>query len=112
MLLPCGLSARWLIGATRGTAAKATAQYVSHEDHPEAQQSQEQLGAQVGIEGHQDEDGEDARDRQVRQVRVESHLHPEPLRVLALQAGSHPELRDGDHEVNEERHGPRGVQQE
>ncbi len=57
-LLPREFAARNFFGAARGVTADTTAQRAGCENHPAAQQGQEQLGAQVGVEGHQDEDGE------------------------------------------------------
>ena len=57
-LLPREFAARTFFGAAWGATADTTAQRAGCENHPPAQQGQEQLGAQVGVGGHQDEDGE------------------------------------------------------
>jgi hypothetical protein len=51
MLLLRWFAARGLLVAAQGAATEAATQHVGCANHPDAQQGQEQLGAQVGVEG-------------------------------------------------------------
>src|SRR5688500_19548254 len=91
--------------------SEKAAEQVGCQDHTEADEAGYQQGTLVGDDEHGDEHRNHGGYRQVRKPRVEPHLQLERLRILALQAAAHDELRDGDQEVGEERYRSRGVDQ-